>query len=402
MFRNRSCIFLICLTICGGIFGCSVRKQRSSELLIAGGEVVATSTLPVAKLIANNAVTLKVPGGHCTGALISPKLIITAAHCITRQGGPFEVFFPNAVAPNSSSQMIDSRNVVKHSLFDAEASRANQPMHDLAMLTLSESAPFPYVPAPIVSSRTPVKAIEMTVADISSRGQKAFIAGSGRTTRNSPADQLLRFAEVEAYVSLPLEKAVVFSSPGSSGCPGDSGGPVYVHEGNKLILVGVIALGNCDTTSYFVTFATDLGAYIADWIPNHSGGSETTVADLSYSPSGLVRPVDKVREVVSQFVGSPHTPPGQGGHSESRIICRDASNTERIVIEGNPAKVVVRMGTFAGSYQNVLLNTNSAYATYQLSDKLEFRINLASKNGILFYRTTSGQSIRDFSALCIP
>ncbi len=77
-----------------------------------------------------------------------------------------------------------------------------------------------------------VKTIQLTAGSVSARGQRAYIAGSGRTTRNDSSDQQMRFAEVEAYVGLPGEHATVYSSPTVAGCPGDSGGPIYMLKGD--------------------------------------------------------------------------------------------------------------------------------------------------------------------------
>jgi hypothetical protein len=108
--------------------------------------------------------------------------------------------------------------------------------------------------------------------------------------------------------------------------------------------------------------------------------------------------------VISSFLPSSATAyptdPSDPDDADEPIRCRDETGRERVLIYSSPLKVEVIGGTFAGIYSEATNEVNAAYSTFQLKEQLEFRINLASAKGILGYRTTSGQFIRDVTSTC--
>lgn len=386
---------------CGmaNLTACNTTTKNGSDMKVTGGEIVSVSQRPVAKVIAKNAVTLQVPGGHCTGALIAPRLVITAGHCIKHPNG-IKVFFPNATSTGQTSQIIEPNNVLIHKDFNQDAPD-HSPTHDLALLFLSSAAPSPYIPVPIISGNAIVKAIELRDGNVLTRGQLAFIAGSGRTTRNGASDQQMRFAEVEAYVGLQDEHATVYSSPTVAGCPGDSGGPVYIPKGDGLVLAAVMSMANCDKTNEFVTLAIDLKAYVDTWITVFADGQVISKSNVDYNPSATVRDPIDIKKVISFFrPSSVPVHPTDPDSGDQPLRCKDETGSERVLIYSSPLKVEVIGGSFSGTYTKATKETNAAYSTFQLTEQLEFRINLASAKGVLGFRTASGQLIRDISTTC--
>ncbi|OMJ30145.1 Serine proteases 1/2 [Smittium culicis] len=222
---------------------------------------------------------------YCTGSLIGPNVVITAAHCLTQSGINVASKWPliniglGSVSPlptNNNTYKVS--NVVLNTRFLDKAPFKN----DLAILTLTECVP-PSVATPI----------DIGVAsDVASN---SFIAsGFGFTDPNQPTTGNLMEVEVyktdadfcENYFPLSeIEKTALcidqYSTRGI--CFGDGGGPLLSKDYKKLIgvmsTIGIPDKRVCSADNTISTF-TILSGYL-DWIDDNTSciGSNCSYED---------------------------------------------------------------------------------------------------------------------------
>ncbi|OMJ17986.1 Mannan-binding lectin serine protease 1 [Smittium culicis] len=207
---------------------------------------------------------------YCTGSLIGPNVVITAAHCLTQSGinAPSKWKLINiglgSVSPLSNNKNVYKvNNVVLNTRYLDKAPFKN----DLAILTLAECVP-PSVATPI------------DIAEASDVAPNTFItSGFGFTDPNkSTAGNLM---EVEVYKTdfgfcenyFPLSeigKTVLCIDQYSTNgvCFGDGGGPLLSKDYKKLVgvmsSIGIPDKKSCNTDNTISTYII-LSGYL-DWI----------------------------------------------------------------------------------------------------------------------------------------
>ena len=174
-------------------------------------------------------VSITIGGGQCSGVVVAPQVVVTAAHCIAPGAGTVDV---GGATANVTSVWVD-----RYYTGDVD--------HDLAALQLDRDAAITplAIAAPVLG---PVR-----------------LVGFGATVANGPRGG--RHAVVTEIGEVDLRQARA-GGAGATTCTGDSGGAAIDDNGS---LVGVITAGDdmCTAASYLVRPDSEpqLAEVIAAW-----------------------------------------------------------------------------------------------------------------------------------------
>ena len=229
----------------------------SSEQAIVGGRL-DTGDPAVVALYAQ---TSSGGGALCTGTVISPTAIITAAHCVEPTENPGAQFFVLPV--NDIDAIADESQVlaVDRVTFDPQFD-INHPEdgHDIAIVVLAQ--PTTITPIPVNLAGLPRSIV----------GKNIRIVGYGLSNARRQTG-----AGVKRHVTVPLtdfdESLLKSGTSTKDACSGDSGGPLFYRSGGKDIIVGLTSFGSqfCNGGG----FATRVDAYDAFLAPFLTPGYES-------------------------------------------------------------------------------------------------------------------------------
>lgn len=231
-------LVILVLTSCG---------RNSDELLglpgLSGKYAAITKAFPGVVVVSDT------HGGLCTGTVIGDSTVLTAAHCIDNPNQP------SRVEINAQDGTVSVSRIVKLGNGTVESE------DDLAILVTDEDVTqytkgVKYSISNRIRSREQVTIVGAGCNDWSKRtGSGVIRAGTNIAINVHPY--------IETYTSLsslPSSRGVTGDSNQSSACFGDSGGPLFVQNGNgDYEVAGVTHAGGSDgqyLRSQFTNVAT--------------------------------------------------------------------------------------------------------------------------------------------------
>ena len=217
----------------------SALATATPQQVVGGQEVAATD--PVSKLAVLLFIARDEKSSVCTGVVIQPNIILTAAHCVYKTK-------PDSVRAVFAKE-LRAKEIVIHENYDGTQKSES----DIALVKLAGSVPADYQPVVLIDDGG--KATD----------DEALFIGFGITDENRKDAMKLRKITKSVKQDLHMKgKTIgVEQRSGKGGfCRGDSGAPIFVNQQKTKVLLGInsvnVGLENgkeCHTASVAISVA---------------------------------------------------------------------------------------------------------------------------------------------------
>ena len=167
-------------------------------------------------------------GGQCSGTVIAPNAVLTAAHCLDEGVASLTVWLGPPTVPITAQSFVYYPGYV-----------FNTPnTFDVGVIQMPEALP-----------RT---AFSILTSRDAQTGEPAILVGWGRDQNSAPSTLRAGSTTVSNVTSSRLE--TIFAPPSSSVCQGDSGGPILLSYGTGWAIGGITSATSnnvCNTGTNF-------------------------------------------------------------------------------------------------------------------------------------------------------
>jgi hypothetical protein len=186
--------------------------------------------------------------GFCTGVIVAPDIVLTAAHCATRPAD-MRIHYRGA---DSAIVLIPVRRVAIHPAYRADAIRTRQRSIDLALVEAAQPLDARFTTARLDENGHFAVGEKLRIVGFGVAVEKdATSAGAGRAA--------------DLAVREPLSDVLVWAEDaarrGAGACQGDSGGPIF--RNGAVVAVTAWSTGtppaHCGVLTQGVIVAPNLG-----------------------------------------------------------------------------------------------------------------------------------------------
>jgi V8-like Glu-specific endopeptidase len=301
--RNSSRVAAAALTL-AAFSGCGVGEpggevESADQPIIAG--TLDTGDPAVVELLAIKGNSL----GKCSATLVTPRILLTAGHCVAEEeGATFRVF------PGNDDHNLASRDLlaVSAAVFDPQYGDVTQG-HDLALIVLS--VPLSIPPMPI--NRTSVAG---------ALGKTARYVGYGVTNGDKGTGSGIK-RQASGAIGLVNKVLIGMGANEHLTCNGDSGGPLFMDTGSgRESLIGVTSFGDatCVESGFFMRLDTQL-AWVDEQIKKYDPTGLPPAADAGAPAADAAAPDAGPRDM------QPATPPPPDASPSEPDLMRDAGTS---------------------------------------------------------------------------
>lgn len=229
--------------------GCSPQEPvdtGSTEQSILGGNPVFSGQFPTVVAVVVGG------GGLCTGTLVAPDIVITAAHCVSPTVSGLgsqeavtantQVVFDGTDIFKGGGTVVGARETIAHPAF----TRPGQP--DIGIIRLDQKMDREFTPINLDPSAAPV-GISVTIVGygINDSGQ----SGTGFFLEGNTSVGCAQYG-VDDKLFLCFNQEA-----GNGKCNGDSGGPSFGAVGGTNALVGITSFGDQNCEFFGADFRVD-------------------------------------------------------------------------------------------------------------------------------------------------
>ncbi|MGV7031971.1 S1 family peptidase [Methylobacterium symbioticum] len=222
-------------------------------------------------------------GEICSGTLIAPDLVLTAAHCVMHRAG-YNVI---AVDRGFRSRRVGAAAVSMHPEFVPGTTPEDQPGVDLALIKLAQPLGADFAP------------LDPRGAGSIGTGDAVDIAGFGVVAENRRnTARTLRQAHLVSIGSLQVANRVTVvtdrrrfaETAGAGACLGDSGGPILSGGPGGYRIVGVVSWSS-GALQQNTKRRTACGGFTAVTpVAEHAGWIASRAAEMSQIDAAVVSP----------------------------------------------------------------------------------------------------------------
>jgi secreted trypsin-like serine protease len=233
-----------------------------STLGIARRAAAVTGGTPIADAAADGVVLITDGSIGCSGTVIAPTVVLTAAHCLSNPNVS-DYSVRGGLSPLQDALFtIGASEVHQHPSFDP-----NDSSRDVGVLILASAAPA--TPLPWLRTDEGYYLI----------GTQVGMVGYG-VTGPSSLDEGIRRSGAAPIYDVGTELFVTDNTTGQGMCVGDAGGPaITVDEINPGVVIGVSSFGDGFCAEYSAFQRTDANAdFIGLYAPEPSALASVEIA----------------------------------------------------------------------------------------------------------------------------
>lgn len=273
----------------------AVTQKRDRDVKILGGAVAAPGQFPWMASLIDSKAERAILGAYCGGAVIAPRVVITAAHCVqgVRAGEMDVVLGRTRLSQDNEGERIAVQKILSHPGYDPSNVR-----NDIALLQLARP-----------TAATPLAIARPADNGLTAPGTRVITSGWGATAEGGEASDELLFVRLTARsrgycdreygrIHDASQLCVGSSRAGEDSCQGDSGGPVMSGEAEATRLVGLVSYGNgCGREG--VPGVYTRVSFFAEWVDDNTA---TLNGDVVAPPPPVNPPAVRIGRITCEVI----------------------------------------------------------------------------------------------------